>query len=94
METLRSSSSSSAWTYAEIFVHDGDRTLKPTHICSNEIIFRDPPERLSAEIRVCVKNGDRQTMRIARVLPHEPGSARVPIELISPQEEAATKLIA
>jgi hypothetical protein len=94
METSKSSSNSSTWTYAEIFVHDGDRTLKPTHICSNEITFREPPELRSAEICIFVKNGDRQTTRIARVLPHEPGSARIPIELISPHAEQAAKLTA
>lgn len=83
-----------AWTYAEIVVSDGQRTFKPTHVCSTEIIFRDPPELRSAQISVCVINGDRQTTRLARILPHEPGSTRIPIELIQTEQTTPAKLIA
>jgi hypothetical protein len=87
-------SKASGWTYTELLVHDGDRALKPTHICSDEITFRDPPQLLSAEITISIKNGDRRTIRTARVLPHESGSTRVPIQLIDAEQKAPVKLIA
>jgi len=83
-----------AWTYAEIFVYDGDRTLRPTHVCHNELMFRDAPHLVSAEIRVCVNNGDRQTTRIARVLPHDPQATHIPIQLIQNERKSPAKLTA
>ena len=91
---FKASSKTDAWTYAEIVVHDGDRVLKPTHVCSDEITFRDSPELVSTEIRISIKNGDRQTTRTARVLLHKSGSTRIPIQLINAEEKAPAKLTA
>jgi hypothetical protein len=94
MEAETTPSKASAWTYAELFVYDGNRVLKPTHVCADEITFRDAPRLLSEEIRVCVKNGDRQTTRAARVLPHESHATRIPIQLIQTEQQAPAKLTA
>ncbi len=94
MEVETTPSKTPAWTYAELFVYDGDRVLKPTHVCADEITFRDAPYLVSAQIRVCVKNGDRQTTRTARVLPHDPQSTRIPIQLIQSDQQAPAKLTA
>ena len=95
METeIKPSSKAVGWTYAEIFVYDGDRVLKPSHVCHNEIIFRDAPQIVSPVIRVCVKNGDRATTRSVRVLPHAPDATRIPIQLLSTEEQAPEKLTA
>jgi hypothetical protein len=91
---LQPSSTSTGWTYTEIVVYDGDRILKPTHLCSDEITFRDPPALMSAEINIRITNGDRQTTRTARVLPHESGATRVPIQLIQTEQKTSAKLTA
>ena len=52
------------------------------------------PELLSAEISICIKNGDRQTLRTARVLPHESRSTRIPIQLVNAEQKTPAKLIA
>lgn len=91
---LKPSSKKPGWTYTEIVVRDGDRVLKPTHICSDEIAFSDAPELLSAQISICIKNGDRQTIHTARVLPHEFDSKHIPIQLINVEQKAPAKLIA
>ena len=88
------SSRQSGWTYTEVVVYDGDRALKPTHVSGEEIAFRQAPRLRSAEITICIKNGDRRTTRTARVLPHEPGSTRIPIQLISTEQKAPAKLTA
>jgi hypothetical protein len=95
METdVKCGSQTSGWTYTEIVVHDGDRLLKPTHVCGDEITFRHAPRFLSSEITICIKNGARHTARLARVLPHEPDSTRIPIELLSTEANARVKLTA
>jgi hypothetical protein len=95
METnVKPSSSKSGWTYTEIVVHDQDRVLNPTHVCGSEITFREAPRLLSSEISICIENGDRRTTRSARVLPHEPNSTRIPIELIVAEKQAPAKLTA
>jgi hypothetical protein len=95
METhFKPSSEAAERTYAEIIVHDGDRVLKPTHVCSDEITFRDTPALASAEITISIRNGDRQTTRTARVLPHGPESTRIPIQLLAIEQKAPAKRIA
>lgn len=88
------SSTPSAWTYTEIRVHDGDRTLRPTHICSDQIIFDTPPALQPAEVRISIRTGTRETTRTARVLPHALGSTEIPIQLIVAEQNAPAKLTA
>jgi hypothetical protein len=84
----------SRWIYTEIFVHDGDRVLKPTQVCGNEISFADAPKLLSAQISIRIRTGDRQTIHAARVLPHAPDAVEIPILLIQTEQKAPAKLTA
>jgi hypothetical protein len=83
MEAASEKSDPPGWTYTEVFVYDEDRTLRPTHICSDEISFASPPELRSTEIRIRITNGPRETNRTASVLPHAPGSTDIPIKLLA-----------
>ena len=96
MEVPHESSSpkTAAWTYVEMIVQDGDRAIKPTHVCGDELTFAVPPGIVSPEIKIFIKNGDRQTTHIARVLPHESDSKRIPIQLINTEQKAPAKLTA
>jgi hypothetical protein len=93
-EDIRPSTKAPTWTYAELFVHDGERQLRPTHVCGDEIIFREPPQLIANEIRVTIKNGDRITTRSATVLAHDPNATRIPIQLIDAEQTAPAKLTA
>lgn len=101
-----SSSTQSSWTYVEIYIYDGDRVLRPTHLCGTEVTFNTAPELVSDTIRIVTKNGDQLISSIARVLKHERTERRIPIELIGKAavtheppvdpsvENASTKLLA
>ena len=91
MDAEISSSSPGGWTYTEIFVYDGDRVLKPINLCGDEITFREAPGIIYPEIRICVKNGDRRTIRSAKVLTHDPSSTRIPIQLVTGAEKVPSK---
>jgi hypothetical protein len=93
-EDMSPSTKAPTWTYAELFVSDGDRQLRPTHVCGDEIIFRQPPQLIATEIRVTIKNGDRVTTRVAHVLAHDPNATRIPIQLIDAEQSVPAKLTA
>ena len=71
------------WTYVEIEVRDGTRRLRPTHVCSTEIRFPQPPRLTSEHITITTRNGDREITHHARVLDHHPDALHIPIELLS-----------
>ena len=72
----------SSWTYVEIYVFDGDRVLRPTHLCGTDVTFTAAPEFESDTVLIMTKNGDRTVTRTARVLQHNRSDRRVPIELL------------
>ncbi len=82
------------WTYVEIEVIDADRRLQPTHLCSTEIRFSKPPRFVAEVITITTRNGDRKTMRQARVLAHHPEAQHIPIQLIGDEQKASTRLTA
>lgn len=96
MATSSDCNASSRWTYVEIEVIDAERHLRPTHICGTEIRFAAPPRLTSEQITIITRNGDRETTRMARVLPHHADAQQVPIELIdvSNESKVSSKLTA
>jgi hypothetical protein len=70
------------WTYARLAVVDGDRRLKPSSVCFDYVTFPDPPRLTSAEIEIILTAGPEEDRRMARVLPHDPGDTRIPIQLL------------
>lgn len=96
MTVTPDSTTPARWTYVQILVIDGDRRLRPTHVCGTEIRFNEPPRLTSGQITIITRNGDRQTTRRARVLAHQEDARVIPIELTDAMtdEKAATRLTA
>ena len=87
---------STTWTYVQLIVIDGERQLRPTHLCSTEITFAEAPQLKSNRITIITRNGDRETIRSARVLTHAKAARTIPIELHEANDiqKAPTKLTA
>jgi len=86
--------SATQWNYVEVRVTDGQRVLRPTHTSFDRLIFAEPPNLSSKQIEIAVTNNGQSHTSQARVLPHDPASTRIPIELINTQQEAPAKRIA
>jgi hypothetical protein len=82
------------WNYVEIEVRDGKRSLRPTHVCSVELIFKEPPALASGRIEIIITNNGKAHSSQALVLSHDIGSTRIPIQLIDAEQSAPAKLTA
>lgn len=79
----------SSWPYLDIAVREGARELKPTHVCATEMIFTDAPRFTSDQVTLITRSGQRETTRLARVLPHEQDATQIPIRLLAVSDEKA-----
>jgi len=79
---------SKKWNYVEVEVRDDKRSLRPTHVCSTDLIFKTPPAIASKHIEIIVTNNGQPHSRWAVVLPHDPDATQIPIQLIDAEESA------
>jgi hypothetical protein len=82
------------WNYVDVQVLDGQRVLRPTHVSFDQLIFAEPPNLSSQHIEIVITNNGRSHPSRATVLPHDPQSTRIPIQLIQTEQKAAAKLTA
>jgi hypothetical protein len=75
-------------------VLDGPRSLTPTHIAFDRLIFAEPPRLTSQEVEIIVTNNGQSHSSRALVLPHDAESTRIPIQLIQLEQHPAAKLTA
>ena len=71
------------WVYASITVRDGQRRLKPAQVAYDRLLFATPPRLANEQVEIILVNGDAEQRHTARVLPHDPETMRVPIQLLS-----------
>jgi hypothetical protein len=71
------------WNYVEVQVRDGHRALRPTHVSFDRLIFAEPPQLSSQQVEIIITNNGQSHSSRALVLPHEPSSKRIPIQLLT-----------
>jgi hypothetical protein len=76
-----SRSTKAGWVYASLTVFDGDRSLKPSEVAFDRIVFDEAPHLQSSVVEILLVNGDEQQRHTAAVLPHDPEAKWIPIEL-------------
>ena len=67
------------WVYATITLYDGDRTLSPTHVSSDRVIFQTPPHLTSSRVEIVIANGADEFRSVVDVLPHDDSATEIPI---------------
>jgi hypothetical protein len=82
------------WNYVDVHVMDGQRVLRPTHVAFDRLIFTEPPNFSSQNIEIIVTSNGQSHSSRALVLPHEPSTTSIPIQLIKTEQKAPAKLIA
>ncbi|HET6252081.1 MAG TPA: hypothetical protein VFE47_30630 [Tepidisphaeraceae bacterium] len=75
---------SAKWMYASLSVRDGDRFLKPTHLCGDFVRFVEPPLFVNPQIEIILRLGETEQRNMAAVLPHDPQQTQIPIRLMPP----------
>jgi hypothetical protein len=71
------------WVYTTLRIVDGDRQIKPSHVCGDYIRFPEPPRLGSSQIEIIITNGADVHRGIANVLPHSKDETKIPIQLVS-----------
>lgn len=72
---------SRGWIYTDLAVISEQRTLKPTHLASDFLIFASPPSLQAGPIEIILSEGTDVRRWTATVLPHESGATRIPVVL-------------
>lgn len=76
------------WNYVEVQILDGQRVLHPTHVAFDRLIFAEPPNLLSQNIEIIITNNGQSHLSWALVLPHEPNSTFIPIQLVDTEQKS------
>ena len=71
------------WVYATLRVRDGDRLLKPSHVCFDHVSFDEPPSLTSRQVEIILTNGDAEQRQMAEVLAHNANDTWIPIRLLA-----------
>lgn len=65
--------------YTTIALHDGQRTLHPTHVSFDRVVFSTPPRLTTSRVEIVIANGPDEFRSIVEVLPHDPDATEIPI---------------